>query len=630
MSIFNEKYLEYVKRMTQVRYLSTPSLDGIPDADGYSERLRDNFITIGKLAAENRAFLQEMFFPMMKEERLLTATQVDELISFGDNLIDADNAENLDLPIMSLLAEKLYDDARRKNDISRLVQRLDAKLDTLYALMIVTIRISSNPEIAERYRKVGHEIGEFFLKLLEKDAFAELPDEDTRSIVLTDARYATVFYEREPADETGSSRELVILDQLLEIYSDPFYRSLTPSFDWAYFKYRVLHYIAMSTDLNNLRGFNAATLAHIEQRTEEYYAYWHSDPEQFGQYDDEQLVSLLLTRNRYLARKVDRKVYISTILALYEGRNENAYDLTSVYDNLLLPSEYISMLDPEHLSEEETETLYQVYQNVIRYIFHMSNGGSLSSVLEYSTTILEQFIEIPSRYDFETMGREYMAALHPPTYIHSLMVAQLSRALTQHAIDQCPQELIGLPGCDTAETVQAKKEEILDFIYHAALCHDFGKLAIIDTVLVYGRNLLDMEFDLIRTHPVMGGNMLKKYPSTRAFADIALGHHKWYDGSAGYPADFSPEDSPFRPLIQIVQIADCLDAATDSVGRSYHKGKTFADVREEFIAGMGTVYAPWVVNLLKEPEVAEHLCTLLDEGRKENYRNTYYLLKQHA
>jgi hypothetical protein len=119
-------------------------------------------------------------------------------------------------------------------------------------------------------------------------------------------------------------------------------------------------------------------------------------------------------------------------------------------------------------------------------------------------------------------------------------------------------------------------------------------------------------------------------PSTRAFADIALGHHKWYDGSAGYPADFSPEDSPFRTLIQIVQIADCLDAATDSVGRSYHKGKSFADVREEFIAGMGTVYAPWVVNLLKEPEVAEHLCTLLNEGRKENYRNTYYLLKQHA
>jgi len=628
MTAFHDNYQEYVKRMAQVRHLSTPSLDGIPDADGYSKRLRDNFVVIGQLAAQIRTFLQELLFPLIKEKHPLSSDQAEELISFGNNLIAADCAENLDLPLMSLISEKLYEDARQKNDIPDLVRRLDAKLDTLYALMTVTIRITSNPEIAQKYRRIGHEIGDFFLKLLEKENFELLPDEETRHTVLTDARYSTVFYDHEPALETGS-RNLDILDQLMDIFEDPFYHALAPSFDWSYFKYRVLHYTAMATDLNNLRGFDEAALKRIQKRTEEYWDYWHSDPEQFSQYDDEQLVRLLRTRNRYLTHQTDRRDYAATILELYAARNESTYDLTSVYNNLLLPEEYIALLDPKHLSEEEAAHLDQIYKNILRYLFHMPNGGSLSTVLEYSTTLLDQFIELPGNYDFETMGMEYMAALHPPTYIHSQMVAQLSETLTAYAIEQCPEELVGLPGYDSVQDVQAKKQELLHFIYHAALCHDFGKLAIIDTVLVYGRNLLDMEFDLIRTHPAMGAQMLKKYPSTASYTDIAHGHHKWYDDTAGYPADFSLHDSPYKPLISIVQIADCMDAATDTIGRSYSKGKSFADVREEFTAGMGRIYAPWVVKLLNNPEIADHLQSMLDEGRRVNYRSTYHLLKQH-
>ena len=80
MTAFHDNYQEYVKRMAQVRYLSTPSLDGIPDADGYSKRLRDNFVVIGQLAAQNRTFLQELLFPLIKEKHPLSSDQAEELM----------------------------------------------------------------------------------------------------------------------------------------------------------------------------------------------------------------------------------------------------------------------------------------------------------------------------------------------------------------------------------------------------------------------------------------------------------------------------------------------------------------------------------------------------------------------
>ena len=47
----------YIERLKQIRTLSSPSLSGIEEASDYNKRLRENFVRIGQLAAENRAIL---------------------------------------------------------------------------------------------------------------------------------------------------------------------------------------------------------------------------------------------------------------------------------------------------------------------------------------------------------------------------------------------------------------------------------------------------------------------------------------------------------------------------------------------------------------------------------------------
>ena len=80
-----------------------------------------------------------------------------------------------------------------------------------------------------------------------------------------------------------------------------------------------------------------------------------------------------------------------------------------------------------------------------------------------------------------------------------------------------------------------------------------------------------------------------------------------------------------KPIIDIILCADCMDAATDSIGRCYHRGKTFDEFLSEVEPELGAHYAAWLWPLLKKADA--DVRELLSEGRKETYRDTYYLLK---
>ncbi len=110
--------------------------------------------------------------------------------------------------------------------------------------------------------------------------------------------------------------------------------------------------------------------------------------------------------------------------------------------------------------------------------------------------------------------------------------------------------------------------------------------------------------------------------------DVALGHHKWYNNGGGYPEAFDMEASPIKNVIAIVACADCLDAATDSVGRSYKKSQSLDSFLEELRAGSGSRYAPWLYPLFEDPGIYSEIQGLMDSGRDENYRRTYRILRK--
>ena len=616
----------YITRLEKIRRLSSPSLEGIDDAKLYSDLLRKNFIRIGNLSTENRAFLDAELFPILFSNGNLTEAQTDELIALSEALLSPTNVENLDLPIVSLISDRLLKDAAPQDDATT-IRRLDMRMDACYALMLMLGRVQTCFQIADRFRQEGLAIGRRFLDYLEPHRFQAL-DPDSRKIVLTDARYMAVFHEGVACGDAGPNEELLHLNRMLALADDPFFRVMMPDYDWSYFRYRALNYYAKVTDYGNARGFGPAELDVICDRTEDFSRLWHSDPARFSNFDNEKQIQMLLYRNRYLAGRISYRECHDALIELYERRDPYQYDLNGIYDNLQLPLEAICQLDHDHLSPDDLRRLDAFYREVIRYAFHMPNSGSLSSMLEFFQGIIDRFIEVPGGLSFEEMALQCLAALHPPTYVHSMMVAKLSSYLCQQLIERDPKWLIGAPGCESALDVVANRSALIDFTFHAARCHDVGKLSIIDTIFVYGRNLFDTEFELIRTHSRTGHDLLDRHDSTRPYRDVALGHHRWYDNSRGYPEDFDTRRSSVKPIIDIVLCADCLDAATDSVGRSYRRGKTLEDFIAEVLPECGAHYPPWLATLLKEPETTQGLRDILQEGRRETYQNTYGLLSQ--
>jgi HD-GYP domain-containing protein (c-di-GMP phosphodiesterase class II) len=616
--------------MAKIRELSSPPLYDFDNADDYSKRLRKNFETIGQLAGENRDMLDKVLYPILESDEQLSEEAIEEMSEFGEQLLslaeDVTDFENLDLPIMSLTAERLAKDAKEREDLPNLIVQMDAAFLANYSLMNMTERISTCPELSRKYKEKGLKIGEFFLEMIEKDQFLRIEDMELRGLVLTNARFVTAFYERSDTEEENNYN-LDLLDKMLKIADDEFYQKALPDYDWKYYKIRVYGYYLQCTDMGNMRHFNHEQLLRIVKAADEAEALIASDPEYFDNLNGNEGIPFQCARNRYFAGVLSEWDYRHVLLEAYDKRDPEDFGVDGNFANVLIPLEIIHLFKGKRLAAADQLLLKKLYQGISAYMFHIPNAGALSFVMEYFSEVVRNFIEVPGGITMEEFALQSLAALHPPTYVHSRMVGQISTCLCGYLVDIKPEVLVGACGCNTAEEVRENRDRFLNYTYHAAICHDFGKIPIIDTIFVYGRRLLDDEFAIIKTHPLMGYRMLKRYESTKEYGDVAYGHHRFYDDSKGYPFDLKTADSPYKPIIDLVQCADCMDAATDSVGRSYNRGKTIDDYVKEVREGSGTRYAPWLIDLFDREEVRRDMDFLLTTGREETYRDTYLLLK---
>ncbi len=210
------------------------------------------------------------------------------------------------------------------------------------------------------------------------------------------------------------------------------------------------------------------------------------------------------------------------------------------------------------------------------------------------------------------------------TYAHSVHVGVLAVILMKSIIDHQPQLLTGMLGCQSASDVRKKANELISYIYEAATYHDLGKNSITAVVNNDYRPIYDDEYAIIKRHPALGLKYLELAPELAKYHDTTLGHHKWYNGKGGYPDSFDNTKSPYRTLIDIITVADCMQAATERVGRNYKGDKTFDMVMAEFRRQAGTRYNPDIVRFIDEhQQVGNTLRKNLDTGWLDIYYDIY-------
>jgi putative two-component system response regulator len=211
--------------------------------------------------------------------------------------------------------------------------------------------------------------------------------------------------------------------------------------------------------------------------------------------------------------------------------------------------------------------------------------SSLRNKLEYQKLVELKVREVAAAQQATIFTLAKLAELRDDdTGAHLERVRDYCALLAQQLSD-------GSPYADHIST------EFIDCIQHASPLHDIGKVAIPDDILLKPGRLTPDEFEIMKTHAVIGAENMQtvfnRYADNSFIGmgiEIALYHHERWDGS-GYPDGLVGKNIPLSA--RIMAVADCYDAIRSN--RCYRKGLDHEKVKEILLEESGSHFDPEII-----------------------------------
>jgi putative nucleotidyltransferase with HDIG domain len=149
--------------------------------------------------------------------------------------------------------------------------------------------------------------------------------------------------------------------------------------------------------------------------------------------------------------------------------------------------------------------------------------------------------------------------------------------------------------------------KLMGIIGRAALLHDIGKIAIDKKILNKRGKLTEEEYSEIKTHPIIGAEIVQEIEELHPTCIHILYHHAQYCGG-GYPENaFKYEDIPIGA--RIIAIVDSYDAMISD--RPYRKAYSREYAISELRRCAGGMYDPRLVE--------EFIAMLEEEHQKDDH-----------
>ena len=128
-------------------------------------------------------------------------------------------------------------------------------------------------------------------------------------------------------------------------------------------------------------------------------------------------------------------------------------------------------------------------------------------------------------------------------------------------------------------------EWVAQGVHVAGLLHDVGKVAVPAEILSKPGKISQYEIDIIRTHPQVGYEILKKIEFPWPISQAILQHHERLNGT-GYPEGISGEDIIIEA--RILGVADVVEAISSD--RPYRQALGLDSALAEISRASGILY----------------------------------------
>ena len=601
------RFERYIEDLRTVRTLSQPKFSPDMKAKELLETIQSNAIKCFDYMKENNAILNELVFQRVPAE--LTSAEIASLQEFADKMFDYDSSE--DCGIAYKVYSLLLENARLRGDKPAIVRYLYEKAVSLHYLNVRGIDYAINP--------YGTQVRGLFQEGASYIAEYESFDKTTKGYIMCCLGNSRMSMPRSTPEEC--TEYMKVFDKAMGIITDPYYHQLDPDLPWGKFEYAM--HMDRETLLGYLRHYNDPVVAaKVMESAEAIYrdqVLYKGEEARLQNWR----VSYFYKAACFHAGRCTAREVVEELLDIIHHTDIQDYSDTGINKNLTAVS-YLVAYEVEMPPADRREMAYlteEVMDRSLRYLNNVPQN-------RYSRVVSRAVRElVEMQAEAGTARRSllnYILVAHKPTYVHSLMVAELTRALLQRQMETRPETLVGLLGCRSAAEVQARREELCQTAYECGLYHDLGKCAVLMYIDNNARRLLDEEFFCIQSHPRTGAAILNRMGCGRTLAPAALYHHCYYNGKGGYPNDVSSCPPEIKGIVDALSVADSLDAATDNIGRCYNLAKPFHALLEELRAQSGTRYAPNVVALFEDERFCQQLAENTDAERKRVYLQVYH------
>lgn len=608
MQPYQEEYIANIKDITALTARKIPKGQSF---EAYYALCLEDRMQAERKAKRNMEILRSRLFPALDYMPEADGEELAELGEFAGQLLNI--REDLDAGLFCRIHHAFLSLARQRRDRGGMIREL-------YWLGIgynnLCNRLVGLPEaVSEPY------YSQMRMYFAEAAAYLKYYDE------ITDTETRGYIFRSRANMALGKfkdvSQRIRLLRHTLQIMQDKGYREKAPDLPWEAYVYATHQLMAASISYSREETMTAKD---VEVIMESVYLVYQRRIREAEQKKERPPIRPLFSYAAisYYCGLIDLEELFRRMEELLDAADTSDFSVDGMYGVISLPAFYCQYLQqyPEQLPQRK-EYVESLYRKILRYVEDFPDGEQNETLFFYLRQLSHTFVETEDSISYGEFLQKLQLRFIPDIFVHSFTVGKAVALFSDIILKEEPAFFDDIEMFREIQDWEEKRRRILDYAMECGMYHDIGKINFMNLYCRTARQWFEEEYEEASLHTLVGETCLAGRNSTMCYAEAAKGHHRWYDGTRGYPESYKRLECQYRQMVDIIGLVDWIEGVTETNCLQKGVKKTFDEAVETAISLEGRRFSPLLTARLRDKHVAEKLREAFREGRKEAYRTLY-------